>query len=59
MADFLFHFAQHPNMRSHYVEYFKKALHPELFIKPLIQTADIVVQINSGDRTLGKIRQAI
>ena len=46
-------------MRSHYVEYFKKALHPELFIKPLIQTADIVVQINSGDRTLGKIRQAI
>ena len=37
-----------------FVEYFWKALHPELFIKPLIETADLVVEIKS-DRTLGRI----
>jgi D-glycerate 3-kinase len=37
-----------------FVEYFWKALHPELFIKPLLETADVVVEIKS-DRTLGKI----
>ena len=30
-----------------FVEYFWKALHPELFIKPLVKTADIVVKIKS------------
>ena len=39
-----------------FVEYFWKALHPELFIKPLVKTADIVVEIKSN-RTLGKIYQ--
>ena len=34
-----------------FVEYFWKALHPELFIEPLIQTADIVVEIKS-DRSI-------
>ncbi len=34
-----------------FVEYFWKALHPELFIKPLLETADIVVKIKS-DRTM-------
>ena len=33
-----------------FVEYFWKALHPELYIKPLIQTADLVIEIKS-DRT--------
>ena len=33
-----------------FVEYFWKALHPELFIKPLTQTADLVIEIKS-DRT--------
>ncbi|NJL53655.1 MAG: glycerate kinase [Hydrococcus sp. SU_1_0] len=37
-----------------FVEYFWKALHPELLIKPLTKTADLVVEIKS-DRTLGKI----
>jgi D-glycerate 3-kinase len=37
-----------------FVEYFWQALHPELFIKPLTKTADLVVEIN-GDRTLGRI----
>jgi D-glycerate 3-kinase len=37
-----------------FVEYFWKALHPELFIKPLTSTADLVVEIKS-DRTLGRI----
>ncbi len=37
-----------------FVEYFWQALHPELFIKPLTSTADLVVEIKS-DRTLGKI----
>ena len=37
-----------------FVEYFWQALHPELYIKPLIQTADLVVEIK-GDRSLGKI----
>ena len=32
-----------------FVEYFWKALHPELYIKPLIQTADLVIEIK-GDR---------
>jgi D-glycerate 3-kinase len=30
-----------------FVEYFWKALHPELFIKPLTSTADLVVEIKS------------
>ena len=34
-----------------FVEYFWKALHPELYIKPLTQTADLVVEIK-GDRNL-------
>ena len=37
-----------------FVEYFWKALHPELFIKPLTDTADLVVEIKC-DRSLGKI----
>ena len=30
-----------------FVEYFWKALHPELYIKPLTQTADLVIEIKS------------
>ena len=30
-----------------FVEYFWKALHPELYIKPLLETADLVVEITS------------
>jgi D-glycerate 3-kinase len=37
-----------------FVEYFWKALHPELFIQPLTKTADLVVEIKS-DHTLGRI----
>lgn len=40
-----------------FVEYFWKALHPELFIKPLIQDSqrvDLVIEINC-DRSIGKI----
>jgi D-glycerate 3-kinase len=37
-----------------FVEYFWKALHPELFITPLTNTADLVVEIKS-DRSLGRI----
>ena len=37
-----------------FVEYFWQALHPELFIKPLLKSADLVVVINS-DRSLGRI----
>ena len=37
-----------------FVEYFWKSLHPELFIKPLIKTANLVVEVKS-DRSLGKI----
>ncbi len=37
-----------------FVEYFWKSLHPELFIKPLTNSADLVVEIKS-DRTIGKI----
>ncbi|MEM9510499.1 MAG: glycerate kinase [Cyanobacteria bacterium P01_E01_bin.35] len=39
---------------SRFVEYFWKALHPDLFIKPLTKTADMVVEIKS-DRSLGEI----
>ena len=39
-----------------FVEYFWKALHPELFIDPLTKSADLVVEIKS-DRSLGKIYQ--
>lgn len=39
-----------------FVEYFWQALHPELFIEPLIKTADLVVKIKS-DRTLAKIHR--
>jgi D-glycerate 3-kinase len=37
-----------------FVEYFWQALHPELFIKPLTKTANLVVEIKS-DHTLGRI----
>jgi D-glycerate 3-kinase len=37
-----------------FVEYFWKALHPELFIKPLTSSANLVVEIKS-DHTLGRI----
>ena len=37
-----------------FVEYFWKSLHPELFIKPLLERANLVVKMNS-DRSLGKI----
>ena len=37
-----------------FVEYFWKALHPELFIKPLVKTADIVVKIKS-DRSIASV----
>lgn len=37
-----------------FVEYFWQALHPELFIEPLVETADLVIEIKD-DRTLGKI----
>ena len=40
-----------------FVEYFWKALHPELYIKPLLNTADLVIEIKS-DRTLGTINLA-
>jgi len=30
-----------------FVEYFWKALHPQLYIKPLLQTADLVIEIKS------------
>ncbi|MBD2200114.1 MULTISPECIES: glycerate kinase [Calothrix] len=39
-----------------FVNYFWRSLHPELFLKPLIESphVDLVIEINS-DRTLGKI----
>ena len=37
-----------------FVEYFWQALHPKLFIQPLLDTADLVVEIRR-DRSLGKI----
>jgi D-glycerate 3-kinase len=40
-----------------FVNYFWRSLHPELFIKPLVQSpelVDLVIEINS-DRSLGKI----
>ncbi|MEY3866775.1 MAG: hypothetical protein RLZZ338_666 [Cyanobacteriota bacterium] len=42
---------------NQFVEYFWKALHPELFIKPLIEKGEnvnLVIEIN-GDHSLGKI----
>ncbi|MFM2311074.1 MAG: hypothetical protein RLZZ04_350 [Cyanobacteriota bacterium] len=42
------------NRIDDFVEYFWKALHPELFIQPLTATADLVVEIKS-DHTLGRI----
>ena len=39
-----------------FVEYFWQSLHPELFIKPLKSSADMVVEIKS-DRSLGKVYQ--
>ena len=39
-----------------FVDYFWQALHPELFIEPLVETADLVIEIK-GDRTLGKIHR--
>ncbi|WP_019504549.1 hypothetical protein [Pleurocapsa sp. PCC 7319] len=41
-----------------FVEYFWKALHPELFIDPLTKSADLVVEIKS-DRSLGRIYQPV
>ena len=40
-----------------FVEYFWQALHPKLFIKPLLKSADLVVEIKS-DRSLGQIYRA-
>ena len=37
-----------------FVEYFWKSLHPELFIEPLVNSADLVVEIK-GDRSLDRI----
>ncbi|MGB3651369.1 MAG: glycerate kinase [Rivularia sp. (in: cyanobacteria)] len=41
-----------------FVNYFWKALHPELFIKPLIESpsVDLVIEINC-DRSIGKVYQ--
>ena len=39
-----------------FVEYFWQSLHPELFIKPLLESADLVVEIKS-DRSLGRINR--
>lgn len=39
---------------DHFVEYFWQALHPGLFIKPLLSRADLVIEIKS-DRSLGRI----
>ncbi len=39
-----------------FVEYFWQSLHPELFIKPLTSTADMVVEIKS-DRSFGQIHK--
>jgi D-glycerate 3-kinase len=41
-----------------FVEYFWKALHPELFITPLTSTANLVVEIKS-DRSLGRIYRPV
>jgi len=41
-----------------FVEYFWQTLHPELYITPLIETADLVIEIES-DRTFGKISRSI
>ncbi|MEG4032876.1 glycerate kinase [Microcoleus sp. S36b_A4] len=45
---------------NRFVEYFWKALHPELFIKSMLEgdRVDLVIEI-LGDRTVGKIRRAI
>lgn len=43
---------------NRFVEYFWKALHPELFIKPLTNTADLVVEIKR-DRSFGSIYQPV
>ena len=37
-----------------FVEYFWQSLHPDLFIKPLLKNADLVVEIKS-DRSLGDV----
>ncbi|BAY13905.1 glycerate kinase [Calothrix sp. NIES-2098] len=37
-----------------FVNYFWRSLHPELFIKPLLKSANLVIEIN-GDRSFGKI----
>ncbi|NJP08884.1 MAG: glycerate kinase [Leptolyngbyaceae cyanobacterium RU_5_1] len=41
-----------------FVEYFWKALHPELFITPLIQTADLVIEIQPN-HTPGRVRSSL
>jgi D-glycerate 3-kinase len=45
---------------NRFVAYFWKALHPELFIKSMVEgdRVDLVIEIMS-DRTLGKIYRAI
>lgn len=46
---------------NRFVEYFWKALHPELFIKSMVEEddrVDLVIEI-LGDRTVGKIGRAI
>ncbi len=39
---------------EHFVKYFWQALHPEIYLKPLLEEADIVVEIKN-DRSLGEI----
>jgi D-glycerate 3-kinase len=42
---------------NQFVEYFQKALHPELFIKSMVdnsQIVDLVIELES-DRAIGKI----
>jgi D-glycerate 3-kinase len=45
---------------NRFVEYFWKALHPELFIKSMVEgdRVDLVIEVMS-DRTVGKICRAI
>lgn len=41
-----------------FVDYFWRSLHPELFIKPLIQTCDLVIEINA-DHSLGAVYRGV
>ncbi len=41
-----------------FVDYFWRSLHPELFIKPLVQTCDLVIEINA-DHSLGAVYRGV